>query len=337
MRQLSFYCLLLGNELKFVPAQERSYLRKSNRQYSVQDLIELSYWTSNLEHDKTKNQLTNQSFSSRPVHLITQWYYEEDIRRRNELVSVLHMNLINEGVQKIHFIQPENEICTIEKDVQIAADFPLNKLREKIVIKYLNRSQASRLTIEEALLYGNSMIKNSYAVLLNLDIFFDRSLLLLQNLHIVDQRTVFYLSRYEIDSYISTIGPQCVDRTYVGSHDALLFIPPLPVSVIHQLPFELGTWNVEVKIIYELIRANYTVRNVCKSIRAWHLHSSQIRHRLMPSEKLIPDKLLPIVMRRPEYLSSSQSTYSHISQFCFLFFFFAYLFRYIHEYFSRRE
>ena len=71
---------------------------------------------------------------------------------------------------------------------------------------------------------------------------------------------------------------------------------------LQKFSYEIGTWHIEVKIIYEFIQGNYTVRNPCKSIRVWHLHSSQIRHRLMPSKKYILDKHLDEIMRIPEYL-----------------------------------
>ena len=83
------------------------------------------------------------------------------------------------------------------------------------------------------------------------------------------------------------------------SHDALLIIPPIPISVIEQLPFEFGTWYAEMKIIFALLKDNYTVRNVWKSVRICHLHSTQVRHRLMPSEKYMPEKMLPIVLKNP--------------------------------------
>lgn len=225
------------------------------------------------------------------------------------------MNLINSAITKIHFVQPKNTNCTIEDDVSIDTNFPFELLRSKIIVTYLTEGTSSRLTFKQALDYANHHVKTGLCILTNLDIFFDYTLISLANQPQISENTVFYLSRYEIDPYITKYGSQCSEKTYFGSHDALIFSPPLPEYVIDQYPFELGTWHVETKIIYELLRQNYRVRNICKSIRAWHLHSSQVRHRLMPSKKYVDDRLLYKLLRKPEYLDNAalETCYSRIN------------------------
>ncbi len=233
---------------------------------------------------------------------MTQWYHETNLRRQRELISVLYMNVINDGITKIHFIQNSKD-CTIFDDIQLDEHFPYDLLKSKLIIYYdENIDKNHRLTIHQALEYANRVITTGYAVLVNLDVFFDRSLLILKHRPLLNRQTILFLSRYEIDPSITTLGLQCSDKYYVGSHDALIFQTPVSNDVIQQLPFEIGTWHLEVKIIYEFLKANYTVRNPCKSIRIWHLHSSQVRHRLMPSKKHVPDRLLNKVMRYPEFL-----------------------------------
>jgi len=212
------------------------------------------------------------------------------------------MNVINDGITKIHFIQNSKD-CTIFDDIQLDENFPYDLLKSKLIIYYdENIDKNQRLTINQVLEYANRVITTGYAVLVNLDVFFDRSLLILKHRPLLNRQTILFLSRYEIDPSITTLGLQCSDKYYVGSHDALIFQTPISNNVIQQLPFEIGTWHLEVKIIYEFLKANYIVRNACKSIRIWHLHSSQVRHRLMPSKKHVPDRLLNKVMRYPEFL-----------------------------------
>ena len=286
-----FLCILeQGANLEFVPTKTRLSVKNSTMCYSLADLKKMTIWKQ-AEKDSGKYQ--------QPIHLITQWYHEVNLRRRRELILVLHMNLINKAVTKVHFLQPVGVECTIERDAQDDPDFPFDLLRSKLVVKVLKNSTFERLTIQQAIEYANENIYTGYAVLLNLDIFFDQSLVLLRNSPITDCKVAFYLSRYEIDPTITTLRPHCSNK-YVGSHDALIFHPPISSNISHQLPFEMGTWNIEVKIIHEFIQRGYTVRNVCKSLRIWHLHSSQMRHRLMPSKKYIPGNLLYLVMRYPE-------------------------------------
>jgi len=213
------------------------------------------------------------------------------------------MNVINNAVTNIHFIQ-NSKNCTIFNDIEIDKNFPIDLLKIKLIIDYNENINFNnqRLTINQGLEYANNFITNGYAVLLNLDIFFDQSLLILKHQPLLNKNTILYLSRYEIDPSITTLGLQCSTKHYVGSHDALIFRTPLINNLTKKFPFEIGTWHIEAKIIYELLQANYIVRNTCKSIRIWHLHSSQVRHRLMPSKKYISDKHLNQILRYPEFL-----------------------------------
>ncbi len=241
--------------------------------------------------------------SKNPIHLVTQWYSESDHRRKQELVSVLHMNVINNAVTHIHLIQ-NSKNCTIFNDIEIDKEFPIDLLKEKLIIYYNENIDFNnqRLTINQAFSYANHFVTHGYAVFINLDIFLDRSLSILKHRPLLDRKTILYLSRYEVDPSITTLGLQCSEKYYVGSHDALIFQPPLPNDFSKKFPHEIGTWHIEVKITYELLQANYIVRNTCKSIRVWHLHSSQIRHQLMPSKKYISDRDLGKILRHPEYL-----------------------------------
>jgi hypothetical protein len=212
------------------------------------------------------------------------------------------MNVINNAVTHIHLIQ-NSKNCTIFDDIEIDQQFPIDLLKAKLIIYYNENIDFNnqRLTINQAFSYANHFITHGYAVFINLDIFLDRSLSILKHRPLLDRKIILYLSRYEVDPSITTLGLQCSDKYYVGSHDVLIFQPPLTNDLSEKFPFEIGTWHIEVKMIYEFLQANYTVRNTCKSIRAWHLHSSQIRHQLMPSKKYIADRDLGEILRYPEY------------------------------------
>jgi hypothetical protein len=273
----------------------RPFICKSNATFTATDLMNITQLEDNILRDSVVS-------SNNEIHLITQWYYETIHRRRLELVHVLRMNVINDAITKIHFIE-NSKNCTVLEDVLVDADFPSDLLRSKLIIAYQKDvNPERRLTQAQALVYANQWIPTGYAVIVNLDIIFDQSFQLLKKRPILDPRTVLYLSRYEIDPSISSLGLQCSDDGYVGSHDALIFRSPISDDVIEQLPFEVGTWNIEVKIIYELVKAKYVVRNPCKSLRIWHLHSSQVRGRMMPSKRYVPYSLVDFVMRWPEVL-----------------------------------
>ena len=87
----------------------RYFVRKNHKRYEIQDLIKLVNLTFHQEEDQVITHHKKESSpSSKHVHLVTQWYHEENIDRRKELVTVLHMNLLNEEISKIYFLQPKN-------------------------------------------------------------------------------------------------------------------------------------------------------------------------------------------------------------------------------------
>ena len=289
---------LLAELHEHVPENMRPFIHRSSANYTIPDLLNITQWLlpSSLNDD------SHSSFKN-PIHLIIQWYSEVNRRRRLELIFVLHVNVLNPAITKIHLIQ-NSKNCTIFNDIQDDPTFPLDLFRSKLVLNYEESIDPNqRLTISQVFRYSNRVIPDGYIILGNLDVIFDHSLLLLKSRALFPRQTVFYLSRYEIDPSISSLGLLCSNEHYVGSHDALIFQSPISNSIIEELPFEIGTWNIEVKIIAVLIQKNYQVKNPCKSIRIWHYHSSQVRHRSMPGRKYIPNRLLPHVMRPPEFLS----------------------------------
>jgi hypothetical protein len=159
----------------------------------------------------------------------------------------------------------------------------------------------------------------------NSDIYFDETLHFLQSplvLHdLIRKKHVYYLSRFEeaivrvsqeaISEDIVIHGTQC-GPSYQDSHDTFIFSPiqcqpngmcelfaamPLLSDIAH---WELGSWGIENRIIYELARKGIHLLaaiyqgvhlltclgiltlNPCLSIRSWHHHASQVKHRKMP-------------------------------------------------------
>jgi hypothetical protein len=86
-------------------------------------------------------------------------------------------------------------------------------------------------------------------VLLNVDIFFDASLALVKGDCDLGPYTAYFLSRWEetglADANDIQQRTQCVDEGFIGSHDAFVFIPPLPLKVIKNTEIEMGSWGIE--------------------------------------------------------------------------------------------
>ena len=163
-----------------------------------------------------------------------------------------------------------------------------------------------RLVVREALEYANrmwgllpdengdedeGMVVPPVVIFANFDITFDISLRLLhqdQRLRGASppsssssssseqgQRYVYFLSRYEVAP--STRRPSMCSRHYQGSHDALVFVPPLPESLLPHTEVPIGAVGYENLLIYEFERAGFAVTNPCLSVRSFHRHDSGIK------------------------------------------------------------
>ncbi|KAJ3333332.1 hypothetical protein HDU76_009304 [Blyttiomyces sp. JEL0837] len=114
------------------------------------------------------------------------------------------------------------------------------------------------------------------AILANQDIYFDKTLGLLLSSPDVDLSplTTYFLSRWEESTEAeeaSLIGTQCGPK-FVGSHDAFVFIPPLPTPLIAKCQYELGSWGIEARMLWEFERFGITGRNPCEDVKIWHVH-----------------------------------------------------------------
>jgi len=71
-------------------------------------------------------------------------------------------------------------------------------------------------------------------------------------------------TRYEEEP--SPRKPSMCSRHYQGSHDSLIFIPPLPPSLIERLKVPVGATGYENLLIYEFQQAGFLATNPCLSI-----------------------------------------------------------------------
>jgi len=73
------------------------------------------------------------------------------------------------------------------------------------------------------------------------------------------------------------LGDQC-GPNFIGSHDSVVFVPPLPAEVIGKIgDVEIGSWGIENRLMWEFERVGIKVRNPCLDIRSWHLHQSLLK------------------------------------------------------------
>lgn len=86
----------------------------------------------------------------------------------------------------------------------------------------------------DAFSYASANLRHQIAILYNIDIYFDKSIGLVKPPKSdLKPYTSYFLSRYEEpqNEEKSSIGTQC-GKAFIGSHDAIVFIPPLPQKLI---------------------------------------------------------------------------------------------------------
>ncbi|KAL3896859.1 MAG: hypothetical protein SGCHY_003804 [Lobulomycetales sp.] len=271
-----------------------------------------------------QRQLESLSESKAKIQLISQWYWPRNALRTAELIRALRLNLENTAIDEIHLLQPSgpsenartnksnddndsepfawSQESMLERLLQEAPDFPTFLFQAKIRVK--TTTHPSRLKVADALAYANAVARNQIAILHNLDIFFDDTLHLLHSPDSdLGRFTAYFLSRWEESDDTPGIGTQCGEK-FIGSHDAFVFIPPVPKILAPRTQFEMGSWGMESRLLWEFEQVGIYGRNPCKDIKIWHSHKSQYKSSWMPevnkegkSSVAFPDTLISSLQR----------------------------------------
>lgn len=191
-----------------------------------------------------------------------------------------------DNVDKDGYETDEWELTKLSRDLlKLDATFPTTTFLQKVTIKLITTlSTGGRLLASDAFNYASINHQSEICILSNADIYFDTSLGLLHSSESdLNYLTTYFLSRYELveNEEASLIGTQCGEK-FIGSHDAIIFISPLPRKLIQRTRFELGTWGIENRILYEFESMGMKGRNPCKSIKSWHVHVNGSKSSWMP-------------------------------------------------------
>ena len=214
------------------------------------------------------------------VHLITTFfkgsYHKPRIR---ELVETLRRNILNEYIEAVHVIYEKDNP---RKDLEETDARHL--LDRKLVTMKINQQP----TYFRLFGYANlALDRGSIAIVANSDIYFDKSVRNLkfgQPSNETNWRSAMALSRSR--------SPDCgkqddwngvfdLCNTYIGSHDAFVFAPPVPDFVLKNSKHTQNHFGSENIIVFGFLWARgyrNHVSNPCKRIRAMHLHCVQERH-----------------------------------------------------------
>ena len=190
--------------------------------------------------------------------LLTGFYWDADPDRRAELIECLRRNAAHDGIGELHvFVEDDTSPGELPALVGPAV---MPKLR---VIE-----RGERLTFEDLFAHAERLAPRRRVIIANADIFFDSTLSLLEDVDLAGQ--LLCLSRWD---EVPGRSPAFFD--YSGSQDAWIFDPPLPTF---PCAFRLGLPGCDNRLVWEAARAGLAVSNPSRSIRARHLHGTNVRH-----------------------------------------------------------
>ena len=159
---------------------------------------------------------------------------------------------------------------------------PSSHCAAKVSIIYQGRS--GRTYISDALHFAHDHLDGlrDIAILTNADIFFDGTLRFIiedPRLSMQQPKPVLYaLSRLEAFRYNRQFD-MCV-KHYAGSHDSFVFLPGTVDALVRpRVHFPIGYLGYENRLLFELAKQGFILENPCQSVRSFHIHKSNVRHR----------------------------------------------------------
>jgi len=186
---------------------------------------------------------------------ITTYYDEKNIERRNEYDICIQKNIDSKLFDEI--------IVLVE-----GAETKLPKFAKNLVVLY----QFERPTFRDLFTIINERTSpTDINCIQNSDIYFDDSLLLVETQDMTN--VCWALSRWDVDGNGNSAHWVAID-----SQDAFIFQGPIKQAAVDNSYFSPGIPGCDNRLCFILNEAGYDVINPSKSIKAYHLHNSNIRN-----------------------------------------------------------
>ena len=184
--------------------------------------------------------------------LITEYFKSDSEERNNEIITCIKNNVKSNLFNQIILL---NEQDTLDLD------------------GITNEITGQRLTYKYAFEYANKHFSDEIIVLTNNDMFFDSTLLKLENYNMNNK--FLALMRHEIVNNKFSCDIQSRSKHISNSQDS--WILKTPIKVPKESDFHLGIPGCDNYIAYLLSNKGYQVSNPCFDIKSYHLHMTNKR------------------------------------------------------------
>ncbi len=201
--------------------------------------------------------------------LITSLYNETHTERRQEYITCLERNLQHPAIEHIHVVYDTSNDGAHNELLEYLKQQPVS-------ISYIN----DRPTFGYCFELASEQYPNRGILLSNADIFFNKTLFLLENYDLTNKFLALTRwdvkedGRLEIFKQYDKNGE--FDPISYLSQDVWIFMTPLKKFINPN--FQLGTWACDGYIACQAYLSDLHVINPCLSIQCCHLHLSKIRH-----------------------------------------------------------
>jgi hypothetical protein len=190
--------------------------------------------------------------------LLTGFYSERDHARRRELLECLRRNCAVGCIDEIHLLLEE----------AAAPDQVMHSFVELQHPKIRLLPHGRRATFADYFAHCNSRCGGDRTIIANADIYFDASLGRLNDVDLTGK--MLCLSRWDV---LCDGSARLFESA--ASQDAWIFTPPVCIA---ECSFFLGTPGCDGRLAWQAQQAGLQVSNPARSIRAYHLHQTSIRH-----------------------------------------------------------
>jgi hypothetical protein len=182
--------------------------------------------------------------------LLVGHYHEASPERAHEYEQCLWLNCKNAAIERVFvFLEDEEPIGVEHANLELVP-------------------HGGRLRYNDLFAYAGLYIREQVCIIANADIYFDRTLDLVQRFDLAGK--FLCLARWEIDTNSHLVKP-----AQSWSQDAWIFQTPIPRI---NADFELGRMKCDNRIAFEAREAGLQLLNPSHTVRAIHLHASNVRN-----------------------------------------------------------
>jgi hypothetical protein len=215
--------------------------------------------------------------------LITTYYRDNNKIRQLEFEYVLGNNIENPLIKKI---------------ILLCEQPPNTELSNKVSVINVGK----RLKFKEVIVFANKLDINEIKIICNSDIFFNGSLVHLDSK--LDCKLIYCLTRWD---YIEESNPVFYEN--FKSQDAWIFKGKLPENIGN---YYMGLPGCDNRLAKEFIDSDFKILNPSLTIRAIHVHGSNLRNYHKKTDRVMGEYAypLPIELENHETLWGQKKEYA---------------------------